>query len=154
MSKIWTSTLLQGLVIYIIVGVGAIGKAFTSRTVSLSFGLPLRPDQSNACTEYAASAAWLRTVKTTSTSFSSQFLHPTGAAWRKSKQSGPVRRREEAWGQVAYLVQAFDWQTEAERYCPACKCLGHRWEEEITDNCSLRYPHVIPNIWSTCRAQQ
>ena len=86
------------------------GKAITSWAVSLSLGLPLPPDQSNACTEYAASAAWLRTVKTTSTSSSSQFLHPTGFAWGKIKTKRPGQEEgREAWGQAAYSVQAFDW---------------------------------------------
>ena len=85
-------------------------KAITSWAVSLSLGLPLPPDQSNACTEYAASAAWLRTVKTTSTSSSSQFLHPTGFAWGKIKTKRPGQEEgREAWGQAAYSVQAFDW---------------------------------------------
>ena len=85
-------------------------KVIIRSAVSPSSGLPLPHDQSNACTEYAASAAWLRTVKTTSTSSSSQFLHPTGFAWGKIKTKRPGQEEgREAWGQAAYSVQAFDW---------------------------------------------
>ena len=91
-------------------GIMGLTKDGKCRVRSPSSLLPSPPDQSSACTEYAASPAWLRTVKTTSTSSSSQFLHPTGFAWGKIKTKRPGQEEgREAWGQAAYSVQAFDW---------------------------------------------